>query len=574
MLGLLGTINGIICDCHSHLLNVNECSMGVHEVDMTIRLHTINKFVEDKVFFQDDKYVIVLDGVVFNKTKIQNNHSWLNTLINFYEKQGKCWFRDLRGSFSGLFCDKKEQKLYLFVDHISDKPIFYYQSNKSFYFASEQISLANLLRENKVSYHLNTKAAYTMLTYGGLLEDMSYIDGAHKLMPGSYLVYDLQTRSVQVEFYHNFKYNPNKAQTREYALQQMHALFMQSIKQQLDKNSEYGYVDYSALSAGLDSRLTTCSIADYTDDFVTFTYAPIGQYDQVSSLEIAKLLKPSTTIFQSSNNGGLLLDVDNVVRINDGLFTYYGTSVLLDYFRRINTQDIGIIHSGQLGDAVFGALIQDLNYANISINKMNVFSSHFIDKLSNVGLNIKELTEKYNDIEMFSLYNRGMGGVIYGANKAFQSFAETFSPFYDVDLWDYCLTIPREWRIKHRLYDEYFLKYHKKYAFIPHNRYRIIGREIYNNFNEFIQKVLKKIRKYVGCYHNRENVTPLQDWMKVPSVETYLNNYFESNIGCVNGVSEELKKDMEYLYINGNELEKNMTLTLLSVIKQMFPINV
>ena len=85
---------------------------------------------------------------------------------------------------------------------------------------------------------------------------------------------------------------------------------------------------------------------------------------------------------------------------------------------------------------------------------------------------------------------------------------------------------------------------------------------------------MKKIRKYVGCYHNRENVTPLQDWMKVPSVETYLNNYFKSNIGCVNGVSEELKKDMEYLYINGNELEKNMTLTLLSVIKQMFPINV
>ena len=72
--------------------------------EMFAERHTLNKYLADKLFFQNDRYMVILDGVILNKNVLckKFKQDWANTFILLYEKYGVNTPSELRGSFCGM----------------------------------------------------------------------------------------------------------------------------------------------------------------------------------------------------------------------------------------------------------------------------------------------------------------------------------------------------------------------------------------------------------------------------------------------------------------------------------------
>ena len=42
-----------------------------------------NQFINDKLFFETEKYIVCLDGVILNKSSLSQNGTWKETVIKW-----------------------------------------------------------------------------------------------------------------------------------------------------------------------------------------------------------------------------------------------------------------------------------------------------------------------------------------------------------------------------------------------------------------------------------------------------------------------------------------------------------
>lgn len=83
------------------------------------RNNLITKFENDKIFNENDDYIVILDGVVTNKKELEAKYlqdNWFETVIKLYENDGEKFFSSLRGSFAGALYIKKADKWIIFSD--------------------------------------------------------------------------------------------------------------------------------------------------------------------------------------------------------------------------------------------------------------------------------------------------------------------------------------------------------------------------------------------------------------------------------------------------------------------------
>lgn len=140
--------------------------------NFSIDRYSLNKFQNDKLFFENDIYIVVLEGVVLNNHAfIKAGETWQETVIRIYETSGDVFFANFKGSFSGLLFDKRKNKWLIFTDHIGSKHIYFTIKGMNYLFSSEIKYLYDSLKENKISYSLDEQAAYMLLSYGYMLGD-------------------------------------------------------------------------------------------------------------------------------------------------------------------------------------------------------------------------------------------------------------------------------------------------------------------------------------------------------------------------------------------------------------------
>lgn len=542
-------------------------SMGLH-----LQTRTINKFMNDKLCYEDNDLIVIIEGVILNriqlieKYRVQNFTELVKLL---YETIGEVFYNNFRGSFSGLLFDKKKQELIIFTDHIGDKAVFYSQDKNQLYFGSELKYITELFKENNINYSLDMAAAYSALTYGYMLADLTYIERVKRLRGGMYLVYNTKDNKLEVKQYHQFDYRPDYSLSDKQIIERVDNLFSQAVKNQLDKNREYNYDDFAALSAGLDSRMTTFALSKIKKSTInSFTYSPIDFYDQKTSAAIVKLLK-NDYVFQSHYSGELLLQIDKSIEVGEGLYMYFGAAVLRDFFKKLNTNNIGLIHSGQIGDVILGCFSENKNDRFKNLYKVDMHSKLLADRFYKL-FDFENYIKEFSDREIYSIYNRGFRGVNSASPLVFQQFTETVSPFCDVEFCEFCLTIPIEKRLNNYIYDQWILKKYPLAAKFNHNGTRKIGGKM-NNINELSERILRKTSKFLGLWNNNtiRSVTPINIWSNKEDVKNGLQDYFENNISVLNQYPE-LQNDCKLMFEKGTVLEKNQVLTLIGSVKLLF----
>lgn len=547
--------------------------------NIQISRKTAKKFINDKVFFENEKYIVLIDGFILNSQELKvlfKDPHFENVLFKMYE-ESKTFFSQLEGSFSGVFIDKKEKTVIAFANKIGDRPLFYWVKEDKYIISSNLKDITTILQNNNIEYTLDEVGAYCLLTHGFMLQDITLVKEVKKITAGQYL--KIGSEKLNVIQYHEFKNKPNYNQTEEQIIEKIDELFTKAIEKQVAKNKEYEYDNIAPLSAGLDARMVNYALDKLAiKDVLNFSYSESGYYDQETSAKIAEELKRNW-FFKSLDNGLSLYNLDKMIEINNGLVLHYGPAQVWDTFKLLNRNNIGIIHTGMLGDVIIGTFFKEKNQNKKANITDGAYSRKLINKLE---LKITDYNYEINmrdNQEIFTFYNRGFNGANMGSPLTFQYDCESYAPFYETDFFEYCLTIPVEIRWNHNIYDKWVLAKYPNAAKHLHNGNRKIGERNNvkffgkeTNYKKIPKQILSKILLLMGLekqqINTKHHMNPLDYWYNTNNeLRIYLDNYLHTNI---NILENELKKDCENLYNTGNTVEKTQVLTLISATNYLF----
>ncbi|WP_445958142.1 hypothetical protein [Yeosuana sp.] len=533
------------------------------------------KFNKDTCYFESDDYLIILDGIILNKTDFFNKelNSWEACLISLYKEKGPEFYNMFRGSFCGVFFDKTQNKWIVFQDHIGSKNIYFSEIESGSYMFSNQI--AEIYKTRKalgVKETLDVNAVYMLLSYGYMLENYTLSKDIKKILPGTYV--KIEKNQLSHHTYYKLNNKTNTSLTEDEAIEQMDVLFRQAIKRQFDKDLEYGYKHFVALSGGLDSRMTTwvANKMGYTNQ-LNFTFSQSDYLDETIPKAIAQNLKHEW-IFKALDNGLFLYNPDEITLISGGNALYHGLAHGFSLYKLIAFNQLGISHSGQLGDVVFGSF----NKMQEHQTSYNPFTGTYSNRLLNRIVFKENITSKYENAELFSMYQRGFNGANEGL-MPIQQYTETMSPFYDIDVLNFAMTIPVKYRSKQKIYKKWILK---KYPDAAQYIWEKTGEKISTpsiyiknkeiTFYKLITKALLKIGIKKSGYNSKNNMNPLEYWLCTnKELKQYLDNYFTSHINLIEDF--QLKEDCITHYTTGNGIEKMQVISLLSALKLFFSIS-
>lgn len=533
----------------------------------------INKFQNDKLFQEDDNYLIILDGVVLNKHQVMSKYkglSWFEVVIKLYQ-QSDTFFDEFRGSFSGVLYDKQRDRYIIFSDHIGTKFIYYTHTRDNLFVSSMMSEVYSFLKQNNIPYNLSIENAYLLLSYGYMLEDRTLCEEIKKIQPGHYLLYE--NNKLQEIQYFLLDNTPDNTITEKDAIEIMDKSFRSAVKLQFEKDKEYGYKHVVALSAGLDSRMTSWVAHElgYTDQ-LNITFSQSNYWDEIIPKKIASDLKHEW-LFKALDNGLWLKDIDDITRITGGNVLYFGLAHGNSLMKYMNFNDLGLIHSGQVGDVVFGTF-----YSSKDINKKFSFGQGAYSKKYLSKLNDFKLKSIFVNEEITNFYYRGFSGANNGLLIDF-NYTETISPFYDIDLLNVVLKIPVKYRYNHDIYKKWILaKYPKAAEYVwekmgcridrKFGLLNIAGRKV--AIEKLPIKVLNKLSngKFSGI-DNKKHMNPIGYYLNSNKELTeYIDKYFDDNVGLI--TNNYLKKDILEIKNNNNSIEKIQAISLLSALKMFY----
>lgn len=571
MYGFIGSIsfeenNTTELVCYSHN-QVNCVANDTEYEQFKIKRLTLDKFINDKVFYEDDELIIVIEGVIYNyldleeKYGISERGNLLKTLYKDLSVKGLA--NILNGYYSGVIFIKKENSLYLITDHITYKPCWYACINQVLYFSTDIDWLYSTLQKNGVDLSLDINGAYCLLNYGYMLGEVTPVKDVKKLLAGHIL--SVLHNNISIDLYYSLP-EPNKTKEsyspRQYQelLSEIDTLLKKSVLRVYQKDDEYGYKHCATLSGGLDSRLVVLTAWKLGYRTLCITMGESNCPDIRISSEICNDFHLEHLIYEL-NNGLYLLDYDSAIIGNGGTILSPGYLHSFRLKSLVNFNELGAIHSGDLGDAILGgSLLKYVNQRNISLTEA-MYGSEFLDGFTE-EFKEKE-TKRYIDQYQFNYYNRGLNSAGNGC-IATQCYTECSSPFVDKDLANLMFKIPYELVKDHKVYIDYIKTYLPEacdYVWdgigCKPDSSAIKKRIIYLT-RAFRFKVLK----------NTASMNPYEKWFEN---NKELVNMFEdifSSGDFIRNINSKLYNDLKKRYASKRVMDKSLVCTLISLINK------
>ncbi len=532
-----------------------------------IKSFFIPKFIDDKIFKDDDDIFICVDGAILNAKDLRNRYVVSNNfklIEKMYKKNGPSFVNELRGSFSGVIYNKKRDTWHIFTDHLSLKPIFYFWDNlgKCLIFGSEFKVIIDMMHLLDYQPKLCEVGSYFLLTFGYMLGNYTLADEIKRLQPGSILTFNSGT--INIIQYYKLTSNPYNLDSPEKAISRLDERFKIAIKQEYEKDLEYKYKHIATLSGGLDSRMniTYAKKLKYKD-LLCITFSQSDYLDEKIAKKIASDFNYEF-LFHSLDNGNYLMDIKKPLLANSGLILYSGAAHSLSMLSLIDWTDFGLLHTGQIGDLVLGSYLLSTLHSKLSSDMIEktAYSSKLINRIPFSVL--ENFVNKYETGEMFAFYERCINGVFNGDLMA-QCFSETSSPFLYIDFLDYAMKINPKYRFEEQIYLRWIIKYAPEIIKYPWAKTN--AKITTTPLEMFSKRVYRFIKKKVFGPNPINSMNPFEYWYNNNSnLRNFISNYFENHIDLLIDNSS-LKKDVIPLFKKGSFLEKTQVLTLLAAMK-------
>lgn len=229
---------------------------------------------------EDDSVWIVFNGEIYNfialrERLVGKGHQFrtktdTETIVHAYEEWGLDFVQHLKGMFGFAIWDAKQQRLVLGVDRAGIKPVYYFEDDQSFVFASEikalpHSGLMSLEPEYRtLPYHMAFLTAPFPLTM---------FKGVQKLNPGHLLVYENGKSTVRK--YWDVDMNSGDSEWGASAPSRVAELISQSTKSQMISDVPLG----AFLSGGIDSSAICKFMADESNDPIETYFIAFSRED-------------------------------------------------------------------------------------------------------------------------------------------------------------------------------------------------------------------------------------------------------------------------------------------------------
>lgn len=279
----------------------NKISFGVR------RLKIIDLYTGKQPIYNEDKSIcVIFNGEIYNYKQLREDlekkgHKfYTNTdtevIIHAYEESKEGCLNKFNGMFGLALWDSNEKKLFLAVDRLGIKPLYYTLIDQKFLFASE---IKSLLQYDEVKREVNKKALIDYLTFRYTPSNQTIFNGIKKLSPGHFLVF--YNNEIQEKKYWDLDIGTISDKSRDWYAKMILKHLEESVNLQMASDVPLGVY----LSGGLDSSIIV-ALAKRASDSEIQTFSIGFEDEQFNEIKYSRLLAEH----YSTNHNELIIKSD------------------------------------------------------------------------------------------------------------------------------------------------------------------------------------------------------------------------------------------------------------------------
>jgi len=314
----------------------------------------LSKAGNQPMFSTDQKIVIVFNGEIYNFLELRKElkqqgysfttHTDTEVILALYQQHGEACLDKLNGMFAFALWDKQQQQLFIARDRIGKKPLYYFQQNDRFAFASE---IKALLTLPDIPRDIRLDAVYDFFAYQYIPDPKSIFKHIHKLPPGHYMTVNAQGINTQQYWDISFKHisSDSEAQLTDQLLE----LATRCTKRRMISDVPLG----AFLSGGIDSSGVVAMMAQNSDTPVKTCSIGFDE-KRFNETEFAQIVadRYKTEHHELTVHQNVKDNLEKIVRFFDEPFA--DPSLIPTYFvSELARQQVTVAVAGDGGDEVF-----------------------------------------------------------------------------------------------------------------------------------------------------------------------------------------------------------------------------
>ena len=106
-----------------------------------IEQFTANQFIEEKLWIDNDDFIFISEGLIYNLDKLrdQNSCNTNHKLIKKLTDDSNVFFNQFEGSFAGVYYNKKNNSWSIFNNQTGSKKLFYFFDKEILIFSTYSV---------------------------------------------------------------------------------------------------------------------------------------------------------------------------------------------------------------------------------------------------------------------------------------------------------------------------------------------------------------------------------------------------------------------------------------------------
>lgn len=371
-----------------HLKHISESGKEPSLALMHRRLSIldVSQLGHQPLLSDDDRYSMVFNGEVYNFKEIRQeliakgfqfkSNADTEVVLNAFIQWGEKCVERFVGMWAFVIHDKQENTLTLSRDRYGIKPLYFYQRNSYFAFASE---IKALLKLSKVDQRISNENVGSFLAYGTTADPFQnlflYIDD---IKPGCNYSYDLTSGILTTTPYYDVeKTTQDSGDTVEENAKKFESLFDDSMALHLRSDVEIG----SCLSGGLDSSAIVYKASKQLKETSLKTFTAAYKDKAVDESEFAKSvanqLENVQDIYTYPDAKTMVSDLEKMLYHQD--LPIGSTSIFAQWevMKCVNQHQVKVLLDGQGADEVLGGYSNFAGVYLVELLKRSKFVQFF-----------------------------------------------------------------------------------------------------------------------------------------------------------------------------------------------------
>jgi asparagine synthase (glutamine-hydrolysing) len=377
---------------------------GVSIGHKRLRILDLSQKGRQPLYNEDNTICVSYNGEIYNfeslrQTLEQSGHTFTSkadteVLVHGYEEWGVDLLKRLNGQFAFCIFDKRKNIFFVARDRLGIKPLYYYHHQKKFIFGSE----LKVFLKSDAEKQISKKALNYYILFGNTPAKQSILDKVKKVLPGSYIVFDLSTSKIkEYTRYWFFSFSEDVHMCGNEILKEIAQRLDNSVKMRLVSDVPLG----AFLSGGLDSSIIVAIMSRYVSDLNTFSIK--FDYPGYNESEYAKIVSDK---FQTRHHE-VEFNSESVRELILELPYYYdepfsdSSMIPTCLVSRVARQHVTVSLSGTGGDELFGGYPRYNQFVFLKkLNQLPIPLKHTLVHLIQL-VNFPLKHDKLNKLETF-----------------------------------------------------------------------------------------------------------------------------------------------------------------------------